>query len=206
MPTSSALIAFAAFSVAVVVVPGPSVLFIIGRGVALGRRAALLTVVGNTGGAMVMVLVVAVGLGPLLDRSDRLFDTLRWAGAAYLIWLGLTAIRDRATAAEPDPTAMSSDAGRHLRDGFVVGATNPKLAVFLAAVLPQFVEGDRSTIAQIAVLGAVFAIVALVCDGAWGVAAGSARHWIGRSPRRLERLTVAGGVIMIAVGLTVAIH
>jgi threonine/homoserine/homoserine lactone efflux protein len=87
-----------------------------------------------------------------------------------------------------------------------VGVTNPKLAVFLAAVLPQFVDTDRSTTLQIAVLGAIFAVVALVCDGAWGVAAGSARHWLGRSPRRLQRLTTAGGLVMIAVGVAVALH
>ena len=87
-----------------------------------------------------------------------------------------------------------------------MGVTNPKLAVFLAAVLPQFVETDSDTALQIAVFGAIFAIVALVSDGAWGVAAGSARRWLGRSPRRLERLTMGGGLLMIAVGIAVAVH
>ncbi len=206
MPSVGTTLAFAAFSFVLVIVPGPSVLFIIGRGIALGRRAALQTVVGNTSGAVVLVLIISAGLGPLLDRSDVVFDLIRWAGAAFLILLGVQAIRGRglhANLAETDSPAASRN---HLRDGFVVGVTNPKLAVFLVAVLPQFVDDRKDTPLQIAVLGTVFALIALVCDGAWGLAAGSARHWLGHSPRRLERLTIGGGVVMIGVGVVVALH
>ncbi len=206
MPAAATMATFAAFAFVLVIVPGPSVLFIIGRGVALGPRAALQTVVGNTIGAVVLVLIVSAGLGPLLDRSELLFDLIRWFGAGYLIFLGVQAIRRRGShPAEDDPLSIPSSR-THIRDGFVVGVTNPKLAVFLAAVLPQFVETDSDTALQIAVFGAIFAIVALVSDGAWGVAAGSARHWLGRSPRRLERLTMGGGLLMIAVGIAVAAH
>jgi len=206
MPTAGAAATFAAFAFVLVIVPGPSVLFIIGRGVALGPRAALQTVVGNTIGAMVLVLVVSAGLGPLLDRSDLLFDLIRWFGASYLVYLGVQAIRHRGAHSVSDPTESVPSSRTHIRDGFVVGLTNPKLAVFLAAVLPQFVDTDRSTTLQITAFGAIFAVVALVSDGAWGVAAGSARHWLGRSPRRLQRLTAGGGVVMIAVGVLVAVH
>ncbi len=206
MPTAATTATFAAFAFVLVIVPGPSVLFIIGRGVALGPRVALQTVVGNTIGAVVMVLIVSAGLGPLLDRSKLIFDLIRWFGAAYLIFLGVQAIRRRDTHSADEESLPIPPSRTHIRDGFVVGVTNPKLAVFLAAVLPQFVDTDRDTAVQIAVLGAIFAVVALVCDGAWGVAAGSARHWMGRSPRRLERLTMGGGLLMIAVGIVVAVH
>jgi len=206
MPTAGAAATFAAFAFVLVIVPGPSVLFIIGRGVALGPKAALQTVVGNTIGALVLVLVVSAGLGPLLDRSDLLFDLIRWFGAAYLVYLGVQAIRHRGAHSDPHPAGSVPSSRTHIRDGFFVGVTNPKLAVFLAAVLPQFVDTDRGTTLQIAVLGAIFAVVALVCDGAWGVGAGSARHWLGRSPRRLQQLTTGGGLMMIAVGVVIAVH
>ena len=137
MPTAGSAATFAAFAFVLVIVPGPSVLFIIGRGVALGPRAALQTVVGNTIGALALVLVVSAGLGPLLDRSDLLFDLIRWSGASYLVYLGVQAIRHRGANSVSDPAESASSSRTHIRDGFVVGLTNPKLAVFLAAVLPS---------------------------------------------------------------------
>lgn len=207
MPSVSTLGGFAVFAFILVIIPGPSVLFVIGRGVALGRRAALETVAGNTLGAVLQVVAVAAGLAPLLDRSDQVQSTIRWLGAGYLVYLGIQAIRHRyevAFAADGDAEATPDRS--HIRQGFIVGITNPKLTVFLAAVLPQFIDSDRAALPQIIALGVVFAIVAFVSDGAWGFLAGSARQWLGGSAKRLSSLGLVGGVLMIGVGVAVAVH
>lgn len=191
-----------------IVIPGPSVLFVVSRGVALGRRAALATVVGNTAGLMFQLVVVVIGLGSILASSDTVFTTLKLIGAAYLVTLGLRSIRDRKTLGRAlAPAALAPRAGRTaVREGFVVGATNPKGLIIFTAVLPEFI--DRSMghpTLQLATLGAICAIVALISDGSWAIASGTARVWLGRSPARLERLSAGGGLTMIALGVGLAL-
>jgi threonine/homoserine/homoserine lactone efflux protein len=207
VPPADVLAAFAATAFLLIVVPGPSVLFVVTRGVALGRRAALATVVGNAAGVYVLVIAVALGLGPVVERSVALFTTIKLAGAAYLVWLGVQAIRHRRElAAAVGAPAAPARAGRAVRDGFVVGVANPKAVVFLVAVLPQFADPARGSVpAQLLLLGLVFVAIALVSDGAWALAAGSARRWLGGSPGRLAALAGAGGVVMIALGLHLAL-
>lgn len=210
MPSQSSFLGFAALSFALIVVPGPSVLFVVGRAVAMGRRAALVTVIGNAMGVYVQILAVAVGLGAVVERSIVVFTVLKLAGAAYLIWLGVQAIRHRHVAGHLDAVAgdrlRSTRSVRSvLRDGFVVGVANPKAVVFFLAILPQFVDPDGGPAAlQMAALGLVFVAIALVSDGAWALAAGTARAWFAGSPRRLERLGAAGGVVMIGLGARLA--
>ncbi|NOX30557.1 MAG: LysE family translocator [Actinobacteria bacterium] len=210
MPTSSSLFAFAALSFALIAVPGPSVMFIVSRGVALGRRAALLTVVGNTAGIFAQVLLVAVGVGAVVERSAAAFTALKLAGAAYLVMLGLRAVRHRAhlasAAQNPNPSQDSATATRAvLVEGFVVGLANPKAIVFLAAILPQFVSSNGSPAAlQMAVLGLVFVAIALALDSVWAMASGSARHWFVTQPNRLSQLSGLGGLTMIALGIGLA--
>lgn len=210
MPGADTLLAWTGFVFIVMATPGPSVAFIVARGVALGRRAALDTVVGNTGGALIQVVIVAAGLTPLLERSEAVYDTIRYAGAVYLVVLGVRSLRsdddlDLERGGSDPPTARMR--GRHMWEGFVVGLTNPKLALFLAAAMPQFidVDGVRDTAGQIAVLGAIFAAMALLVDGGWAIAAGSARTWFGHSAARLRQLRRVGGVVMIAVGVVAAV-
>jgi threonine/homoserine/homoserine lactone efflux protein len=189
-----------------IAVPGPSVLFAVSRAIALGRVAGVATVVGNALGAFVQVVAVAFGIGPLLERSVTLFTVMKLAGAAYLMFLGVQAIRHRRSLA----TALGAQverktAARIVLDGFTVGATNPKVIVFFAAILPQFVDrqaGDVPT--QIIVLGAIFAAVALLSDGTWALAAGTARAWLARSPRRLELIGGTSGLVMIGIGARLA--
>jgi threonine/homoserine/homoserine lactone efflux protein len=200
------LTAFAVTAFLLVIVPGPSVLFVISRGVALGRKAALLTVVGNATGVLVQVVLVAAGLGVALQRSAALFDAVRLGGAAYLVYLGVQAVRHRRElAAVLDVTTIRST--RHLlREGFVVGVSNPKLIVFFTAVLPQFVEPDAGPVpVQLLVFGAVFVAIALVMDSCWGLAAGTARAWLSGRPHRLERLGAAGGLVIIGLGVHLAL-
>jgi threonine/homoserine/homoserine lactone efflux protein len=206
MVDTSTLAAFVLASFILVVVPGPSVLFVISRGVALGRKAAVLTVVGNEMGLFIQVLLVAAGIGSLVERSVVAYEVLRLAGAAYIVYLGVQAIRHRrALSTVLDVTATRSS--RHIvREGFIVGITNPKAIVFFTAVLPQFVDpGGAAVPLQMVVLGLISVTVAFFSDSAWGVLAGTARAWVSGAPHRLERLGGAGGLMMIGLGTRLAV-
>ncbi len=206
VPTDS-LLAFAATAFALIVIPGPSVLFVISRGVALGRRAAVATVLGNAAGAYTQVIVVALGLGTLIERSATLFTAVKLVGAMYVVFLGVQAFRHRERLASViDAAPAPRGTRRILREGYVVGITNPKSAVFMAAVLPQFADPGRGHVPlQLLLLGLVFVAIALVSDSIWGLAAGSARVWLGRSPRRLSALGGLGGLVMIGLGVRLAV-
>ncbi|GAB2861956.1 LysE family translocator [Actinocorallia aurea] len=201
------LLAFAAMSFLLIAVPGPSVLFVIGRALAHGRRAALTTVLGNTAGGYVLVVAVAVGIGSVVERSVAVFTALKLAGAAYLVYLGFRAWRDRGAlrAAVADGGAARGGL-RTFWEGFTVGVSNPKTIVFFAAVLPQFVDRGQGHVAvQMLVLGLVFNAIAIASDGVWGLAASTAREWFTRSPERLSLVGGIGGVTMIGLGVTVAV-
>lgn len=206
MVSPDRLAAFAAMSLLICVIPGPSVLFVIGRALAHGRRVALTSVAGNTLGSYVLVVAVALGVGPVVERSLLLFAALKLAGAAYLVYLGVKALRERkalalAAAAQRTPHG----ALRTLGEGFAVGVSNPKTMVFYAAVLPQFVDrGAGHVIGQMLLLGLIFNAVALVSDSTMGLAASTARSWFARSPKRLSMVGGAGGLAMIGLGVTVA--
>ncbi len=200
------LAAFLVLAVVIVAVPGPSVLFVVGRALSLGRRAALTTVLGNATGTLLQVVAVALGVGAVAQRSILVFTVLKFAGAAYLVYLGVQAVRHRhalALTAGSAPTLTRP--ARVWRDGFVVGATNPKTIVFFTAALPPFVRPDAGAVPlQLLLLGVVFLGVALVLDSVWAVAAGSARSWLARSPRRIAGLGGASGVVMIGLGTRLA--
>jgi len=202
----SMVLGFAAVSFAIIVVPGPSVLFAVSRAIAGGRRHALLTVLGNATGLFVQVVFVAVGLGVIVTGSDGAYAVLKLAGAAYLVWLGISAIRHRDASVGALDAAVPERSSAPLRDGFVIGVTNPKSIVFLAALLPQYVDaGSGMVAAQMILLGAVFCLIAIVCDGTWAIVAARARRWLSSDPRRLTWMSVAGGLVMITLGLLLAI-
>jgi threonine/homoserine/homoserine lactone efflux protein len=206
MVDTSTLAGFVLASFILVVVPGPGVLFVISRGVALGRKAAVLTVLGHEIGLLVQVLLVAAGIGSLVERSVLAYEVLRLAGAAYIVWLGVQAIRHRrGLSTVLDATATRSS--RHIvREGFLVGVTNPKAIVFFTAVLPQFVDPDGTAVPlQMVLLGLICVAVAFVSDSAWGVLAGTARVWLAGRPHRLARLGGAGGLLMIGLGTRLAV-
>jgi threonine/homoserine/homoserine lactone efflux protein len=200
------LLGFAAAAFVLIVIPGPSVLFEISRSIALGRRAGLATVAGNAAGEMVQAVAVAIGIGSIIQRSEPLFTVVKVIGVGYIILLGVRAIRDRRALSSALDAAVAPRSDRRiLFEGFVVGATNPKSLVFFAAVLPQFVVVQSGFVAaQLAVLGFVFVLIALLSDSAWVFVAGTARDWFARSPRRLEVVGGAGGLLMIAVGIRLA--
>lgn len=204
---------FAAMSVVLVLIPGPSVLFVLGRALAHGRRTALGSVLGNAIGAYVLSATVAVGLGEVVARSVALFAALKLAGAAYLVFLGVRAFRHRRVLADAmrDEPGQGAAAARRsdlrtLWEGFVVGVTNPKTMVFFAAVLPQFVDRGAGRVhEQMLLLGLVFTVIALLFDSMWALTASAARTWFARSPRRLAAVGGTGGLAMIGLGVTVAV-
>lgn len=190
----------------IILAPGPSVLFVVARAIAWGRTTAVFTVVGNVSGAFTLSVFVAIGLGPLLQRSDLAFAIVQWGGGLYLIYLGIDAIRHRTIAAADmtDQGDVAPRIFRSMRDGFWVGALNPKGVVFFAAIVPQFIDRDRGSVTgQLILLGGVFAVLALFCDGTWGLLAGTARDWLATDSHRLEKLRSGGGTIMIILGLSV---
>ena len=197
------LVAFALVAIPLILVPGPSVLFVIGRSLSLGKVGGLLSVVGNAIGALVIAIAVAFGVGIVIAQSVVLFTIVKIVGALYLVWLGIQAIRHRRDAAETaTATVAPRSTVRLLVQGFIVGVSNPKTIVFLIAMLPQFVDYTAGGIPmQMLILGAVFIAIALVSDGAWALLAGSARDWFARSPRRISTLGATGGVVMIGLGV-----
>ena len=197
------LAAFLLTVYALILVPGPSVLFVVSRGVALGRRAALATVFGNAAGLSLQLLAVAAGLGELITRSDTALTVLQVVAGVYLAILGARTVRDRRTLAQVAGSAAASPGSvpQIVREGFLVGVTNPKGLVIFVAVLPRFVERSNGhDTLQLLALGAICVGIALLSDGAWALAAGTARQMLTGSARRLERLTALGGVVLLLLG------
>ncbi|MGO8958606.1 MAG: LysE family translocator [Streptosporangiaceae bacterium] len=201
------LVEFALLSYALVLVPGPNVLFVISRSLQLGRLAGVTAVLGGQLGVYVQVIAVALGVGALVQESMAVFTVIKLVGAAYIIFLGVQAIRHRRSlAAMLAGTLPASSTRRMLRDGFVVGLTNPKAIVFFAAVLPQFADRSAGHVPlQLLLLGAIFMGIALISDSIWAVVAGSVRAWFARSPRRLELIGGASGLAMIGIGAGLAL-
>ena len=194
-------------TVVIVLAPGPSVLFVIARAISWGRRVAVLTVLGNASGALTLSVVVALGFGPLLSRSELLYAAVQWGGGLYLLYLGIDAWRKRAShAADMNVAAESSEPTlwHCIRDGFWVGALNPKGIVFFAAVLPPFVDKEQGHISQqLVLMGVIFAVVAFFLDSTWGILAGTARNWLASDAKRLILLRAIGGIVIMILGILV---
>lgn len=179
-------------------------LFIIARAIAWGRATAIASVAGNVTGAFTLSLAVAFGLGPILQASELAFIGVQLLGGLYLIYLGLDAIRhsrihadDMVNQGDIRPSNL-----RSIKDGFWVGALNPKGLVFFAAILPQFVDkGSENVTQQLVIMGATFAILAFFSDGTWGLIAGTVRQWLATSPQRLVLMRRIGGIVMITLGI-----
>jgi threonine/homoserine/homoserine lactone efflux protein len=200
--STSNLLAFGALSLALILIPGPSVLFTIGRALTVGRREALLSVAGNAAGAYLQVVAVALGIGALVERSAAVFTVVKFAGAAYVVYLGVQAIRHRRRVTEAlAVTVPVIGPARALRDGVVVGFTNPKTIIFMVVALPEFADGP----AQMLLLGTLFPVIAVLCDSVWAFAAATARTWFARSPRRLAMIGGTGGLMMIGLGASLAL-
>ena len=202
MPEPTAIASFLLVAIVVIVVPGPSVIFVIGRAMILGTTGALLSVWGNALGVGVQILAVALGVGALVSASDFLFTAVKVLGSGFLVYLGIQGIRHRADFAASLTEGQTAGASRVLLDSIVVGLTNAKTLVFFIATFPLFVSTSAgSPITQMLVLGGLFFIIGVASDMVWAVAAGTARKWLTRSLERLAAVRLAGGVALILLGL-----
>lgn len=200
------LLPFIAFSLVIIAIPGPSVMFAISRALVLGKRGAILTVVGNGIGVLVQALAVAVGLGVLIQESDVLMHVIRLGGAAFLIYLGINSIRHRRDGLDIS-TPVDPPKSRHLlRESIVVGLSNPKTIVFFTAIFPQFVDSANGPIVwQMVMLGFVFVFFGISGDAVYALAAGAARDWFARSPERLVTIRTIGGTLILGLGVFTAL-
>lgn len=208
MVSGGQVLAFTLASIVLIVVPGPGVLFIIGRALSHGRKTAVATALGHATGNYVAAAFVAVGLGSLLQRSEQVFLAVKLAGAAYLVWLGIHAIRHRKDLADSftDLTPTPKQGWLAFRDGIVVGLTNPKTYILFVAVLPQFVNRTAGHVpAQMLLLAILPCGFGAITDCIWAIAASAVRTWFANSPRRFAMVGGTGGLAMIAVGVTVAV-
>ena len=199
-------------SVVLIAVPGPSVMFVVGRALSYGRASAMGSVVGNAIGCYSVGVVIALGLGPLLERSELLFQTIKWAGILYLVYLGIQAIRHAGpvAAGEDDVAEAKSDKNSKtpwsaIRTGIIVGLTNPKSFVLFTAIVPQFIDpAAGGTVLQMLALGLVPMLIGLITDGTWALVAGRARAWLAKSPKRMTAIGRVGGASIIGVAASVA--
>ncbi|MFY9714408.1 MAG: LysE family translocator [Microbacterium sp.] len=202
MFSTATLTTFVVAAFIMVAIPGPTVLFTIGRAMALGRLGGFLSIVGTAIGSIILVIGVALGVGTVIAQSAVLFTAVKVLGAGYLIFLGIHAIRHRKDAANAiTGTQLQRSGARLLAEGFVVGVTNPKSIAFFLAILPQFVDLRTGSVpVQLFVLGAIVVSIGVACDAVWVLLASAARDWFGRSSRRLEAMGATGGALMIALG------
>ncbi|MBY4131558.1 LysE family translocator [Rhodococcus fascians] len=194
--------AFALASLALIAVPGPSVLFTVSRSISYGRCGGLLNVLGNGLGQIPLVIAVTAGVGALVASSVLALTVIKILGAGYLAYLGVQTIRHRnRTFAVSDENSETLSRKRLLLQGFTVGVTNPKSIVFLVAILPQFVDTSREHVqVQLVALGMIFVLVAIALDTIWALIAGGARDWFATSPKRMSRMDGIGGGLMIGLG------
>jgi threonine/homoserine/homoserine lactone efflux protein len=183
MPSPETLLFFAATTLALLLVPGPSVLFIVARTLEHGRRGGLTSMLGVETGALLHVLAATAGLGALVAASPDALFALKLAGAAYLLSMGVRALRGRTHLA-----AATSGTGKLYRQGLVVDALNPKTAMFFIAFLPQFIDPAGSVPLQTLVLGLTFVALATLTDGTYALLAGAVAHRL----RRRHLSKVAG--------------
>jgi threonine/homoserine/homoserine lactone efflux protein len=206
MFSTGQLLGFLVAALVMIVIPGPGVLFVVGRALAHGRRTALATAAGHGMGNLVVGACISFGLGTVLERSAEVFIAVKVAGAAYLVWLGVQAIRKRSTLELTYAGGGPVSGRRSLWDGIAVGVTNPKTYILLGAILPQFVNRQGGHVPlQMLLLSAISVTIGVASDCAWAYAASGVRTWFARSPRRFALVGGAGGLAMIGVGLTVAL-
>jgi threonine/homoserine/homoserine lactone efflux protein len=206
IPNAASIEVFCAAAILLLLTPGPAVLYIVARSVEQGRVAGLVSVCGITTGTLVHVLAAALGLSALLASSAVAFGVVKYAGAAYLIYIGARRILSRSDAPAAQVELPRRSLGRLYRDGFIVNLLNPKTALFFLAFLPQFVDPSRGAAAfQIAFLGLLFAMMGLISDGLYALAAGTAGRWIRRNSGALRWERYVTGGVFIGLGVTAAI-
>jgi threonine/homoserine/homoserine lactone efflux protein len=205
-PSAASIGLFAVAATLLLLTPGPAVLYIVARSIEQGRVAGLASVFGITTGTLVHVLASTLGLSALLASSTLAFAAVKYAGAGYLIYMGVRRILSRTDAPASQSKLPTRSLGRLYRDGFIVNLLNPKTALFFLAFLPQFVDPSRGAVAfQIAFLGLLFTLMGLTSDALYALVAGSAGRWVKRQGRYLRWERFLSGGVFIGLGLTAAL-
>jgi threonine/homoserine/homoserine lactone efflux protein len=202
MPDGSTLLLFTGASLALLAIPGPAVIYVVTRSLDQGRRAGIASMLGVETGTFTYALAAAAGLTGLIAASVTAFTVIKYAGAAYLLYLGARKLLQRE---EPENVVLSGRSQLFLK-GMLVQLLNPKIAIFFVAFLPQFVDSSRGPIApQILVLGTIFTALAVLSDGAYVLLAGAVGGWL-RTGRRAQRsLAALSGGVYIGLGVTAAL-
>jgi threonine/homoserine/homoserine lactone efflux protein len=208
MVTMHQALAFGLVALVVIAIPGPSVVFTVARALTYGRTVALTNVVGNTLGLLAALFLVVLGLGEVVATSDLVYEVVKVAGAAYLVYLGVQALRHRhgISVSAEGKTASPLQPWTALRQGFMVGFTNPKGYVMFVALLPQFLDRSGGHVSlQMLLLGLIAVSIGLCCDSLWALLASQLRRWFNASPQRGRALGTVGGMSMIGLGVAVAV-
>jgi threonine/homoserine/homoserine lactone efflux protein len=203
-PDPSSFALFLAAAIALLVVPGPAVFYIVAQSIDQGRTAGLVSTLGIGTGSLVHVAAASIGLSSLLVSSAEAFTAVKYAGAAYLVFLGIRRLLARD---EPTDQALRErkSLSRLFRQGVVVNVLNPKTALFFFAFLPQFVDTDAGMVAaQIALLGVIFVVLGLASDGAYALVAGTLSERLRGSERVLRVQRYVSGTVFVGLGLVTA--
>ena len=204
LPDPGTLAVFAAAAIALLVIPGPAVLYIVSQSIDRGRLAGFVSALGIAVGGLVHVLAAAIGLSSILVSSATAFNAIKYAGAVYLICIGLWTIfrrRDEEPAGAPSERRLR----RRFGQGVIVNVLNPKTALFFFAFLPQFVDPEQGAVAlQIVVLGLVFVLIAVISDSIWALAAGTASERLRGSRRFLSVQRYVSGSVFVGLGALTA--
>jgi threonine/homoserine/homoserine lactone efflux protein len=202
VPDASTLLLFVGASLALIVIPGPAVIYLVTRSLDQGRQAGMVSVLGVETGTFAYALAAAAGLTGLIAASETGFAIVKYAGAAYLVYLGVTALLGRGRSHKPTASGRS-----HLyTTGLLVQLLNPKVAIFFLAFLPQFVDPSRGPdTLQILVFGTVFTLLAMLSDGAYVLLAGTVGHRLRADPRARRRLSRVSGGVYIGLGIAAAL-
>jgi threonine/homoserine/homoserine lactone efflux protein len=196
---------FIGAALVMLLIPGPTVLYIVARSLEQGRLAGFVSVLGVHTATLTHVLAATLGLSALLASSALAFGVVKYAGAAYLIWLGLNKIFGPVEAGDVNTGLQTHDYGQLYRDGYLINLLNPKTALFFLAFLPQFVDVDRGHVAmQIAFLGLLLTLLGFISDCGWTLVASTAGGWLKRSRRYTSVERYVSGVLFVSLGVTAA--
>ncbi len=206
LPPPRDLLLFMTAAIVLLVIPGPAVLYIVARSVDQGRKAGLASCAGITTGGLVHVLAAAFGLSALLVSSAMAYSVVKYAGAAYLVYLGIRKLRERPVAADGMKHVEPAPLRHVYAQGVLVQALNPKTAIFFFAFLPQFVNPTRGPVTlQFLALGMVFIVMGFISDSLWALTAGSAAGWLQRNRTFLRHQRYVSGTVYIGLGLATAV-
>jgi len=206
-PNHTSLLIFVSTAALLLAIPGPAVLYIVGRSIGQGRNAGLVSALGIGVGTLIHTAAAAVGLSALLVSSATAFSVVKYLGAAYLVYLGIQRLRSKESlAAASDTREPQATLARVFSQGIVVNVLNPKTALFFFAFLPQFIDPARGHVAtQILSLGILFAVMGTTSDSLWALFSGGVAGWLRSNQRWMRNERYVSGGILISLGVATAL-